>query len=50
MSETTLDKGELFGSTKGSFEDCDQKCKVGVVEGGEKGELGSSTSLRRSKR
>lgn len=30
----------LFGSTKGSFEDCDQKFKMEIMEAGGKRKLG----------
>lgn len=41
---------EPFGSAEGSFQDCDHKFKVRIVEAGEQRELGSSSSLRRNER
>lgn len=41
---------EPFGSAEGSFEDCDHKFKVEIVETGEETVIGSSTCLRRNKR
>lgn len=41
---------EPFGSAKSSFEDCDYKFKVKIVEAEKKRELEISTSLRRNKR
>lgn len=40
---------ETFGSAKSSFEGCDYKFKIKIVEAEEKRELGISISLGRNK-